>query len=82
MKKEVSISQYEGKIKIVDEKKQVTILEIEKGDYGFLDLMDAMKEDPLFEHYDGSGLYQLEEVKFLRRKENHVTVQFHFNAVD
>lgn len=73
---------YKGKVKVVDEKIGDVMLEIETGDYGFMDLLEELKNDALFEHYDSSGLYILKEVKFIRKAENKVINRFYFKGAN
>ncbi|APZ49702.1 hypothetical protein BW721_08540 [Jeotgalibaca sp. PTS2502] len=73
---------YNGKVKILDEKIGDVVLELESGDYGFMDLLEELKNDDLFEYYDGSGLYILKEVKFIRKEENKVINRFYFNGAN
>lgn len=73
---------YKGKVKILDEKIGDVVLELESGDYGFMDLLEELKNDDLFEYYDGSGLYILKEVKFIRKEENKVINRFYFKGAN
>lgn len=73
---------YKGKVKIVEEKIGDVVIEIETGDYGFMDLLEELKNDDLFEYYDGSGLYILKEVKFIRKEENKVINRFYFKGAN
>lgn len=73
---------YNGKLKVMDEKIGDVTLEIETGDYGFMDLLEELKDDALFEYYDGSGLYILKEVKFIRKEENKVVNRFYFKGAN
>lgn len=73
---------YKGKVKIVDEKIGDVVLELESGDYGFMDLLEELKNDDLFEYYDGSGLYILKEVKFIHKEENKVINRFYFKGAN
>lgn len=71
---------YKGKINVVEEKIGDVVLEVETRDYGFIDLLEELKNDDLFEYFDGSGLYILKEVKLIRKEENKVINRFYFKG--
>lgn len=72
---------YKGKVKIVEEKIGDVVLEVETGDYGFMNLLEELESDALFEHFNGSGLYILKEVMFIRKEENKVINRFYFKGL-
>lgn len=69
---------YSGKIEVVKDKNGSVILQIETLDHGLEALMDELKNDVLFEHYEYSGLYELKKIKFIPKDEDYVINRFYF----